>query len=82
MLAIGIFGSQPSNTKLTKSSFILGLNAAVPSAEFTIRNCWERSGWVEVFILRRKELIRMAKINGNTTYYRMLREAKERGFIV
>lgn len=47
-----------------------------------IWRCWEMSGWEEVFMVRRKELMRMAKIQGQTTYYRVMRELREMGFIV
>jgi hypothetical protein len=46
-----------------------------------IWQCWEKAGRAEAFEVRRGELMRMAKIQGKTTYYRVMGELKEMGYV-
>jgi hypothetical protein len=46
-----------------------------------IWQCWEKAGQVEAFVVHRRELMRMAKVYGNTTYYRLMAELNNIGVI-
>ena len=43
--------------------------------------CWEKADWAGEFVVKRMELMRMAKVQGKTTYYRVMRELHEMGYV-
>jgi hypothetical protein len=43
--------------------------------------CGESDGGDDPFVIRRAELMRLAKIRGMTTYFRVMRELAEWGYI-
>jgi hypothetical protein len=46
-----------------------------------IVQCRERQSAAAPFYIRREELMRLAKIQGRTTYFRVMRELAEWGFV-
>ena len=43
--------------------------------------CGASAGGVGLFVIRREELMRLAKIHGKTTYFRVMKELAEWGYI-
>src|SRR5579862_3379889 len=50
-------------------------------SNLAILQCGERQGLTALFYIRREELMRMAKIRGKTTYFRVIGELAKWGFI-